>query len=445
MNSTMRDAPIEANNDAKIDYKILIKCVIILVIILSLLIPVNIIMGLVEERAELQKSVTQEVTEKWGQAQSFTTPLLMLPIVKSSKSQDGSIQYYTDKIYVAPSVAKWSAPLTHETKYRSLYEVQIYQGKMTLNFNFKNIDWSKYDVAISEVKWTDAALIFGCNDPMSITSSVQLTGMGTPQELLPFKDNKSVLTEGFELKGITPQIWNEELKLEFNYNGSESINFIPLANQNVIQLQANYPHPSFVGRILPKTNAVTKEGFQAEWQTMGNLRSLPQAWVNQKPDFNSAKFGVYFKEMNDNYAQTERILKYAILFLGMTFGVFFLMETLYKLQVHPLQYLLVGLALVIFYTLLLSFSEHIKFVGAYAIAAMATVVLIAAYVKAIFGKWKIGLGFAGGLIVLYMYVYFLIQLEDMALLFGSIALFFLIGLIMYFTKDLNKKKNISLP
>ena len=195
--------------------------------------------------------------------------------------------------------------------------------------------------------------------------------------------------------------------------------------------------PGFTGSFSP-TYSMTEKGFKANWHILHFNRSIPENWIdNQVDNFNDTKFGVDLVDTVDHYQQNMRSAKYALMFIALTFVVFFFVEILTKKKIHPIQYLLVGIALILFYSLLLSISEQLNFGLAYLIASIATIGLISLYAHSIF-KNIIQTGMLATILsVLYIFLYVVLQLEDVALLFGSIGLFIILGIIMYFSKRIN--------
>lgn len=225
--------------------------------------------------------------------------------------------------------------------------------------------------------------------------------------------------------------------LRLNIKGSEQLNFVPLAGNSQFFLQSSWPNPSFDGNTLPVERNVSSKGFAAKWSF--NKVSLPFNTVVHDSNIDKAahSFGITMLQPADQYKKTMRSVKYGILFIGLTFSLFFIVELLQKRPVYPVQYILVGLALVIFYSLLLSFSEYIFFDFAYSIAALATVTLITLYAKGHFGTWKVAWVFALILAALYSFIFVLISLGDSALLVGSIGLFIVLALAMYASRKVN--------
>jgi inner membrane protein len=219
--------------------------------------------------------------------------------------------------------------------------------------------------------------------------------------------------------------------------GSERLYFTPLAGNSSFVMQSKWSNPSFDGNALPTERTVGDSGFKAKWNF--NKASLPFTTVLKRTEINKNNFafGVAMVQPADQYAKTSRSVKYAILIIGLTFALFFIIELMQKKALHPVQYVLVGLALSIFYTLLLSISEIILFDYAYLIAATATVILIMLYAKGHFNNWATASIFGGILSALYGFIFVLIRLEDTALLVGSIGLFIVLALVMYASRKIN--------
>jgi inner membrane protein len=221
--------------------------------------------------------------------------------------------------------------------------------------------------------------------------------------------------------------------LPVSLKGSETLQITPLGKTTKVNMQSSWPSPSFTGKFLP-AHQPSGEGFTADWQVLHFNRDFPQVWKDKKFDAEAYAFGVSLLQPTDNYAKTMRTAKYAILFIGLTFGFFFLLEALQGRRVHPIQYILVGIALIVFYTLLLSIGEVIAFNMAYLLASTATIGLITLYGKHLFELWKNALYLGGFLAGLYGFIFMLIQLEDSALIVGSIGLFLLVALAMYLSR-----------
>ncbi len=200
---------------------------------------------------------------------------------------------------------------------------------------------------------------------------------------------------------------------------------------------SNFPHPSFQGNWLPAERVVSAEGFEAQWKIPFLGRSFPQAWIdsaNLRDSIERSTFGVDFVNPVDHYRMAERSVKYAGLFILLTFAALWLFEVRAGVRVHPIQFLMLGAALCLFYLLELSLSEHLAFPLAFAIASLAIVGMVMAYGVVVLRGLKRALAIGSGVALLYVYLYVLLVNEDYALLFGSIGLFVILALIMYATR-----------
>jgi inner membrane protein len=223
--------------------------------------------------------------------------------------------------------------------------------------------------------------------------------------------------------------------------GTERLNVIPVGVDTRVSMHSPWPHPSFVGRFLPETRSVDAQGFEAVWSVSHfstNMAQVFESCVNgQCADLENTQFGVSFMQPVDVYSLTDRALKYGILFIGLTFSVFFLFEILKRMAIHPVQYGLVGLALAVFYQLLISLSEHMAFSVAYLIAAAASISLITFYVCYVLHSALRGLGFGCILAVLYGMLFLILKSEDHSLLMGSILVFLALSSAMYLTRNVD--------
>jgi inner membrane protein len=216
--------------------------------------------------------------------------------------------------------------------------------------------------------------------------------------------------------------------LSMNIHGLDKFHIIPFSKNTKIALTSNWSNPNFTGAYLPGSRKIDSKGFSAAWNI-----TLQEIKIN---DYSSA-FGVNLFVPVDSYQQTERSVKYAILFISLTFLTFFLIEIMSNIKIHPLQYLLVGFALTLFYLLLLSLSEHVNFILSYLLATMATITLISTYsIKILQNKTSTNI-MIFLLTLLYTFLFTLLQLEEYALLMGSLALFIILAVVMYITRDVD--------
>ena len=428
---TVEPAPQHSN-------KILIKGLITGALILLMLIPTIFISSLVEEREARQKEVVKEVSSKWATAQTLSAPFLVVPYTDTFLNSDGkAIATKTNLILLANDLIV-SGKIIPEQRPRSIYKVLLYKTDINFSGNFK-VTWPA-DVQQSRVDFANAKLCFNLSDFKGIEEEIYINFGGTNKRMVP-----GMPVDNFGKIGLSvPVLLSPETAtagIDFSMNvkvkGSEQLHFIPLSSASKYTISSSWPGPSFDGEMLPNQRQVSDSGFSARWNfTQANLpfANVMRAGSEQT---NTMAFGVSLVQPADQYNKTMRSVKYGILFIGLTFAFFFIIELMQKKPFHPVQYVLVGLALVIFYTLLLAISEYILFDYAYLIAASATILLISFYAKSHFNSWKTGSIFFLLLSCLYAFIFVLIRLEDTALLVGSIGLFIVLALVMFGSRKIS--------
>lgn len=443
---------------------ILVKGIITGALTLLMLIPVLFVMNLVTEREQRQKEVTTEISKKWAAPQTLSGPYIYLPYKYSSTGTDGKATSIHKNLFLLPENLVVKGSIIPELRQRSIYSVLLYKSDIKNSGNFM-LQLPK-DVTPEMVDFSEAKVCFNIRDFKGIQDKINVKLNGASYELspgLPVKlketidtDNKGTAQEEYarvassssneiETIGLSSTISltaadigkSISFDMPVKINGSQQLHFVPLAGNSSFSLSSTLANPNFDGNNLPSSRSVTKEGFTATWSF--NKANLPFGTVLKDFDFKKEAFafGVTMVQPADQYAKTMRSVKYAILFIGLTFALFFIIELMQKKPVHPVQYLLVGLALVIFFTLLLSISEFILFDYAYLLAAVATVLLITLYAKSHFKSVKTSLVFATVLTALYSFIFVLISLEDTALLVGSIGLFIVLAVVMYSSRKIN--------
>lgn len=418
--------------------KILIKGFITGFLILLMLIPTIFISNLISEREARQKEIVKEVSSKWAATQTLSCPFLVVPYSYTYQGQDGKPAINQSHLIFLADTVMVAGNILPEERQRSIYKVLLYRSSIEYKGNFKVA--LPTDIDATKIDFGNAKICFTLSDYKGIEEDV----------LVQFNNEKLILRPGLPLNDFGKTGLSAPVKLEaatllaglpfsmqIKIKGSEQLHFIPMASSSKFELSSKWNDPSFDGEMLPNERKVTQEGFHSKWSF--NQANLPFSTVIQPNSLgeNKMNFGVSLVQPADQYGKTMRSVKYAILFIGLTFAFFFIIELMQQKPFHPVQYVLVGIALVIFYTLLLSFSEFIKFDTAYIIAALATILLISGYAKSHFKSWKTAGIFFGLLSLLYAFIFVLIQLEDTALLVGSIGLFVVLALAMYASRKIN--------
>jgi inner membrane protein len=235
---------------------------------------------------------------------------------------------------------------------------------------------------------------------------------------------------------LAAEIGDINYKIKLTLKGSEKISFIPLAAVNNIHLKSSWVNPAFEGSFATENKIINKNGFEANWNITKYQTAIPT--INDSwPTNLESTIGVNLITPVDAYTKIMRCTKYALLFIALTFALFYFIEILKNTQIHPVQYVLVGLAIVIFFTLLLSISEYKGFDWAYVVAAFATITLITTYCKSVMRTYKNAITVGIVKVALYVFIYTIIQLEDTSLLVGSIGLFVILAIIMQVSKKIN--------
>jgi inner membrane protein len=293
-----------------------------------------------------------------------------------------------------------------------------------------------------DILWDRAELALRISDVHAIQDQAKLIWNGQKIAFIPGQGKLGGNNPGIfaSLKGKMP---GDTFKFEvpLNLNGSERLTFTPFGEVTQVKLKSNWRDPSFQGLWLPKDRSITDKGFEATWNIPSLGRNYPQQWNQESPvgeqTIQASVFGVDLISPVDNYRMASRSIQYNFLFLVLTFATFWLFEVTVKLRVHPLQYLLVGVAMSLFYLLQLALSEHIGFNLAYLIASTAVVVMISAYSVAVL-RARQRAGIIGAMqIALYGYLYVVLANQDYSLLMGSFGLFAFLAVVMYLTRNID--------
>lgn len=419
---------------------ILLKSMMVGFLMLVLLIPTAFIQELVKERQDRQKQVIEEVSSKWASSQTVTGPFLLIPYIESQKDDKGKIVQVKRLIHYLPEQLNIDGKLLPEIRHRSIFKIVLYKSDLTIKGKFLPVNFSTLGVDPTSILWNEVRICFGITDNRGIAEQLELNWNNTAMAMDPGISTNTIAASGVSAvlkNGISLKDVEQTFQLRLRLNGSERLYFTPLGKQTTVQLQSEWKDPAFDGKFLPVQSNVDEKGFKANWNILHFTRAIPQIWNEGKPEINENTFGVQLLQGMDSYSKTMRTVKYAILFISLTFCLYFFIEILKRRSVHPLQYVLVGLALCVFYTLLLSVSEYLNFNLAYLIASAATIGLITAYTQSIFRNWGIAAAFFVFLTALYGFIYILIQLQDGALLFGSIGLFILLAIVMYYSRKID--------
>lgn len=432
------------------------KLFAILVLALMLQIPLWMITGLLRERLERRQQAVAEITNGWGHAQTVTGPILVVPYTTSYSAEkvtliDGRQIRTTEEktrlahAYFLPAQLKVEGDLAPEKRHRGIYEAVVYGGKFTLSGTFETLDPKALGVPMEAMRWDQAWLAFGLSDLRGTREALAVQWDGAALPLEPSTRIQSLNTglHGF-LPKLEPTAAQHTFTLTLTLNGSDSMTFVPVGKQTDVRLRSTWADPSFTGAFLPTEREVGPEGFTATWKISYYGRPFPQQWI-ERPEENpsllaqlpASSFGVSLMTPVDSYRLVERATKYGVLFIALLFTAFFLFEVLAALRLHPVHYLLVGAALCLFYLGLLSVSEFASFPLAYGASALAATLLVGGYARNILGHPRRAGMITGALAVIYVFLFFVLQLQDYALIAGTVALFVILAAVMYATRKVD--------
>jgi inner membrane protein len=428
------------------DSKLLRLCLVGLLALL-LMIPIVMIYGLVWERHDRHDTVTAEVASSWGNTQTVTGPALILPYrvrtVERPSAGQATERFDTRYGVFLPKSLRARGRIDVETRSRGIFNVPVYRLNLSIEGEFGEPDLKQLGIDPATVDWGQAHLALGISDVRAIREQSAVTWNGQPASFLPGTGSFADGGVGIHAPvAVTADRVAAPFSFNLALNGSSGVYLSPFAEETTVQLTSNSPNPSFQGSWLPTDRSVSQSGFDATWKVSYLGRNYPQSWIvdaseNRRGAIDASRFGVQLTEPVDTYRMAERSVKYAILFILLTFASVWLIEVLARTRVHPIQYLLLGAAMCVFYLLELSLAEHLAFPLAYGIACLAVVAMIAAYSRVIFRHARHTAVVTTGATVLYGYLFVLLTNEDLALLVGSIGLFLSIAGIMYATRGID--------
>ncbi len=422
----------------KLIQKPMFKMLAVAVLALLLLIPAGLIQNLIREREYTQETAIDEMTSVWGGEQMLVGPYLTVPFDApyTVTNSDGTeeISYARNYLYVLPEFLNGAVDVQPETRKLGIYEAVVYRGEANMQGEFKLPDWTKAGVDPKYIHWDKVTLNVGISDLRGVEGAFDFEWN---EASLPL--SSGLVTNDIYWSGVHSPVAiesQEELRFKFSttLRGSRRFSVVPLGKQTTFSMVSPWAEPNFEGSFATTKYEPTAEGFSAHWEVSHLNRNYPQSWVGKKYTPANDFFGTEFIKTVDNYSKSTRVAKYAILIIALTFMVFYFSELIKGAKVNALQYVLVGLALVLFYTLLLSFSEHIGFNAAYLVAALMTVLMEFFYARSVLGSTKLAAYVAATLTLLYSFIFILIQLKDFALLAGSLGLFVILAGIMFISR-----------
>jgi len=419
-----------------------LKVIIIVILIVLFMIPNAMVTQLIHERQNNEYHVKKEIGSKWGAPQLMTGPFIVLPYqVKSVRLSDGKeeVEYFDREIQILPKKLDISGDLNPIIRKRGIYKAILYDALLDYSGKFEMPDFDKLGIDTNLIKWDKIIFNVGIEDMGGIKESITLKWGDKKVNLEPGVQGNITKTGASKVVGFDHDTNAKSIDFSFNIKiqGSESIYFIPLGKTTTVALNSPWDSPSFQGRFVPDNREISKDGFTADWKILDMNRNFPQQWSGTQYNVFNSKFGVELIKPVGEYQKNMRSIKYSILIIVLIFLIYFFFEILGKFRIHPIQYSFIGLALTMFFVLLLSISEQVGFNIAYLISAVATSIMILIYSASLLkNKKQLGV-LTGFLITIYGFIYVVLQLEDYALLAGSIGLFIALFATMFYSRKID--------
>ena len=446
-----------------IQESIMIKLFSIGFLIIILLIPSSWIQDMITERQQRAGQAIAEVADKWSGRQSVSGPILVIPYHYEEIIDRGAngkeIREHVEKAFFLPEELDIKGNVNPEILQRGIFDAVVYESELQIQSIFSQPDFKSLSIPEEMILWNGAHLIFGITDLRGISdnpafvineqsfvpepsNNVGVSVRSTfSQDLASSIDEKRsrVSSSGIvtKLNWENADSFHGDVNIKLKLKGSHRLDFIPVGKTTSVELKSPWTDPSFDGEFLPVNREITDQGFSASWKVLHYNRPFSQQWSGSDQELSSADFGVKLLIPVDQYQKSIRTSKYGVLVILLTFIALFLVEITQKLRIHPFQYILIGAALIIYYTLLLSFSEHLGYNVAYILSSLATVSLVGLYSSTFLRTKSLTVLFTLLLIIFYAFIFVIILQQDFSLLLGSLGLFLIVSLLMYFSRKIN--------
>jgi inner membrane protein len=432
------------------------KLIVICGLALLMVIPSFFVAGLIEDRTKREADVIKEISAHVGGQQTFLGPTLAIPYTIPPQS---ATAVPTRGMYlISPAKASAVVKIATQQRRRSLFKEPVFQANSRFDASFDLTGVPNAAPQGAEFDWNRAELIVGVNDPRGALADATLTTGGKTYTLVPAEiaqnisfgaDQNSQLKLtlfGAKVQGIAKTNPQFDVATSLRFSGAQRIAVLAYGKTTHLSVQGDWPSPGFDGGFLPVSRTVSPKGFTAEWSLPFIARGVRSEGPSESiTGLDSTALGVSFIEVADPYQSVNRSLKYILLFLGLVFLSYFIFEVTTGKRVHLAQYILVGIAQIIFYLLLLSLAERIGFDFGFLLGGAATVVLLSTNAGWTFGSWMQGTRALSVFSLLYGMIYLMLRLEDNSLLVGAIASFLAVAAAMYFTRKIDWYSSLPQP
>lgn len=410
-------------------------------LVLVLLIPSAWIINLIEERQARAEEAITEVASKWSGPQTIAGPLLVVPYkytqVSITDGKETRVEK-TGKAFFLPEQLKIHGTVTPRTLHRGIFDAVVYESTLQLDADLPIPDLTLLGLDNTSAQWNEAFLVCGISDLRGISAnpSVKVDEREFPAEPsnklgVRFDRNESGIIVPLHMTAASKM--RASLRLEVK--GSDQLYFSPVGKTTDVKIEGPWSTPSFDGAFLPTTRSVGDASFTATWQILPFNRPFESEWTGPG-DLGDSNFGIKLLPAVDQYQKSTRTAKYGVLVILFTFVALLLLELSQKVRIHPFQYILIGAALIVYYTLLLSISEQLGFNAAYWLSGVATVLVTGAYSATFLHRPRLVMILSSLLTVFYLFIFVVVTQQEYSLLIGSIGLFLVTTLLMYFSRKI---------
>ncbi|KNY46329.1 membrane protein [Vibrio harveyi] len=416
------------------------KFAFVLFLFVLLQIPLSMVTGLISERSYRQDEVRNDIARSSSGEQRIIGPFIMVNYTETSY-RDDKVQIKERRKFLLPSTFDMSANLDSFEKYRGIYRARLYKAQVALKGTFDANDLA----VLQGLDIDNMSLVVGIEDSRGLIRLDDMTIASADIEVAP-GTGLNQLPQGFH-SALTLADLNIEQPLAFDLNfllqGMGQLQVTPIGSQTTVELSSTWAHPSFIGDYLPVSSEVSEDGFNAQWASNNfstNIAQLFQSCLSSNHachELEQRQMGVDLIDPVDHYLKSHRAVNYSLLVITLVFASFFLLELFQARPVHPVQYGFIGLALALFYLLLISMSEHLGFSWAYVVSAVASTGLLSVYVSGMLSNTKHGAIFGACLLTLYGLLFGLLQAESYALVMGTLLCFAILSFTMVITRNID--------
>ena len=406
------------------------------VVLLSL--PLMMVRELINERADYRSEVVDAIEQSTSGSQKLAGPLIAIPVTETLTRMENQkeVNYQRSWVYYwLPESLAVTGKQTVESRRVGIYSGQVWHNALQIKASFDPL-------RLAALRKTNIVL----GQPRLVVSVGDARGIGAihaPEvngNVLSVEPGLGISGDGAGIHMPMPALAEDNKPLEIAFsldlNGTGEFSLVPLGRNSELQLTSNWPHPGFLGSFLPTQREVSAAGYRAHWQSSWFANDMGSYFKDDMeiPWSRLPAFSADVMSLADQYQLTDRATKYAILLIGLTFMAFFVFESLTRRPLHPMQYLLVGLSLVLFYLVLLALSEHVGFTAAWLAASLSGAVMNGIYLQAVLRGWRNSLLFVAALLLLDGVMWFLLHSEDSALLLGTGVLALALSVLMFLTR-----------